>query len=163
MTSRYNLQFVKTFLYILSQHGVRESMNEYRTALMKLSNSFTENDFKDDFDVDKTVKTAYDNALEYKQLAGTMQEEYDKQKAASGDRVNHPSHYTWLKELCGVEVIDITRHMDFDLGNAIKYILRQGKKSEEGLSDNAKAVEDLEKAVFYINDKIKMLKKDGTK
>ena len=81
----------------------------------------------------------------------------------AADRVNHPSHYTWLKELCGVEVIDITRHMDFDLGNAIKYILRQGKKSEEGFSDNAKAIEDLEKVVFYINDKIEMLKRDDTK
>lgn len=73
------------------------------------------------------------------------------------NRVYHPSHYTWLKELCGVEVIDITRHMDFDLGNAIKYLLRQGKKSEKGISDRAKAIEDLKKAIFYINDKIKML------
>ena len=38
------------------------------------------------------------------------------------DKVNHPSHYTWLKDKCGIEVIDITRHMDFNLGNAIKYI-----------------------------------------
>lgn len=74
------------------------------------------------------------------------------------DRVNHPSHYTWLKELCGVEVIDITRHMDFDLGNAVKYILRQGHKSEEGMTDTDKAIEDLEKAVWYINDKIEMLR-----
>lgn len=82
--------------------------------------------------------------------------------AIEESRVNHPSHYTWLKELCGIEVIDITRHMDFDLGNAIKYILRQGRKGEEGMSSSAKAIEDLEKAVFYINDKIKMLK-DGIK
>jgi hypothetical protein len=47
--------------------------------------------------------------------------------------------------------------MDFDLGNAIKYLLRQGKKSEEGISDRDKAIEDLRKAIFYINDKIKML------
>ena len=45
------------------------------------------------------------------------------------DQVNHPSHYTWLKDKCGIEVIDITRHLDFDLGNAIKYILRAGKKT----------------------------------
>lgn len=75
----------------------------------------------------------------------------------SNDRVNHPPHYTWLKELCDIEVIDITRHMDFDLGNAIKYILRQGHKSEQGMSDKEKAIEDLKKAVFYLNDKIKML------
>ena len=73
------------------------------------------------------------------------------------DKVNHPTHYTWLKDLCGIEVIDITRHMDFDLGNAIKYLLRQGKKSEKGISDKDKAIEDLRKAIFYINDKIKML------
>ena len=73
------------------------------------------------------------------------------------DRVYHPSHYTWLKELCGIEVIDITRHMDFDLGNAIKYILRAGHKTEEGMTDSEKLVEDLKKARFYLDDKIKML------
>ena len=78
----------------------------------------------------------------------------------SKERVFSPSHYTWLKELCGIEVIDITRHMDFDLGNSIKYILRAGYKSEEGLSDKEKAIEDLKKAIWYINDKIKMLEKD---
>ena len=77
------------------------------------------------------------------------------------DRVNHPSHYGWLKELCGVEVIDITRHMDFDLGNAVKYILRQGHKTEEGMTDTAKAIEDLEKAIWYIKDKIKTMKKNS--
>ena len=73
------------------------------------------------------------------------------------DKVNHPSHYTWLKDICGIEVIDITRHLDFDLGNAIKYILRAGHKSEEGYDDTAKEIEDLQKAIFYINDKIKLL------
>lgn len=74
------------------------------------------------------------------------------------DRVNHPSHYTWLKEKCGVEVIDITRHMDFDLGNVVKYVLRCGHKSEQGMSDLEKEIEDLEKAEVYLKDKIKMLK-----
>ena len=31
------------------------------------------------------------------------------------DKVNHPSHYTWLKELCGIEVIDITRYDEIEL------------------------------------------------
>ena len=73
------------------------------------------------------------------------------------DRVNHPPHYTWLKDLCGIEVIDITRHMDFCLGNAVKYILRAGHKSEEGMNSREKEIEDLKKAIFYLNDKIKML------
>lgn len=76
------------------------------------------------------------------------------------DRVNHPSHYTWLKEKCGIEVIDITRHLDFDSGNAVKYILRAGHKSEEGYSDKEKQIEDFKKAIFYLNDKIKMLEKE---
>lgn len=73
------------------------------------------------------------------------------------DKVNHPSHYTWLKEKCGIEVIDITRHLDFDSGNAIKYILRAGHKSEEGYSNKEKQIEDFKKAIFYLNDKVKML------
>ena len=76
------------------------------------------------------------------------------------DRVNHPSHYTWLKEKCGIEVIDITRHLDFDSGNAVKYILRAGHKSEEGYSDKEKQIEDFKKAIFYLNDKIKMLEEE---
>ena len=80
-------------------------------------------------------------------------------KKASNDRVNHPSHYTWLKDLCGIEVIDITRHMDFNLGNSIKYILRSGHKKEEGYTDKQKTIEDLKKAVWYLNDEINTLEK----
>ena len=76
------------------------------------------------------------------------------------DKVNHPSHYSYLKKLVGIEVIDITRHMDFDLGNAIKYILRAGHKTEEGYDDKAKTIEDLKKAIWYINDKIKTLENE---
>lgn len=79
------------------------------------------------------------------------------------DRVEHPSHYTWLKEKCGIEVIDITRHLDFDLGNAIKYILRSGHKTELGYTEMQKQIEDLKKAAFYINDKIKVLENEDTK
>ena len=71
------------------------------------------------------------------------------------DPVNHPPHYNWLKDKCGVEVIDIARHLDFDLGNAIKYILRAGKKED--------SIQDLNKAIWYINDKIKMLENEINK
>lgn len=79
------------------------------------------------------------------------------------DRVEHPSHYIWLKDKCGIEVIDITRHLDFDLGNAIKYILRSGHKQEEGYTSRQKQIEDLKKAAFYINDKINVLENEDTK
>lgn len=82
---------------------------------------------------------------------------YKEDNKTSNDKVNHPSHYTWLKDLCGIEVIDITRHMDFNLGNSIKYILRSGHKKEKGYTDKQKTIEDLKKAVWYINDEIKLL------
>lgn len=78
-------------------------------------------------------------------------------KISCEEKVNHPSHYTWLKNLCDIEVIDITRHMDFNLGNSIKYILRSGHKKEEGYTDKQKTIEDLKKAIWYLNDEIKLL------
>ena len=85
---------------------------------------------------------------------------YDKIK--NDEKVNMPSHYTWLKEKCGIEVIDITRHLDFDLGNAIKYILRAGRKpiNKSNFNLNIAAIQDLKKALFYINDKIDMLENE---
>lgn len=74
------------------------------------------------------------------------------------DKVNHPSHYTTHPS--GVECIEITRHYDFCIGNAIKYLWRAGLKSEEGYTDTQKEIEDLKKAIFYINDKIKMLENE---
>jgi len=66
----------------------------------------------------------------------------------SDDVVAHPPHYTHHPS--GVECIDITEHMSFCLGNAIKYIWRCGLK-ENG-------VEDLEKAVWYIRREIQRRK-----
>ena len=63
------------------------------------------------------------------------------------DPVNHPAHYT--KHPSGIECIQITRHMNFNIGNAIKYLWRAGKKDAE--------VQDLKKAVWYIQDEIKRL------
>ena len=68
------------------------------------------------------------------------------------ENVDHPSHY--LKN-SGHEVIDVIEawNLNFSLGNAIKYIARSGKK------DPAKTIEDLEKAIFYLNYEISSLKK----
>lgn len=72
------------------------------------------------------------------------------------DKVNSPKHYT--SHPSGVECITITRHYGFAIGNAIKYLWRAGLKKEEGYSDVQKEIEDLEKAVFYIEDRIGQLK-----
>ena len=81
------------------------------------------------------------------------------------DQINHPSQYTWIKDKVGIEVIDITRHLDFDLGNAIKYILRAGKKpiNKSNSNLNVAAIQDLKKAIWYINDKIKMIENETYK
>jgi nucleoside 2-deoxyribosyltransferase len=62
------------------------------------------------------------------------------------DMVNHPSHYT----AGGIETKDFIRAkgLNYNLGNAVKYITRSGKKP------TACPIEDLRKAVFYLNDEI---------
>lgn len=74
--------------------------------------------------------------------------EMNQSSETINDPVNHPSHYTWHPS--GIEVIQITEHMNFCLGNAIKYILRSEHKKDQ--------VQDLEKAVWYINREIARLK-----
>lgn len=64
------------------------------------------------------------------------------------DNIEHPKHYT--SHPSGIECIQITRHMGFNLGNAIKYIWRADLKND--------ALEDLEKAVWYLRDEIKKRK-----
>ncbi len=95
------------------------------------------------------------NIIESNFLPSTVKK--SKLNSLKSDRVEHPSHYTWLKDKCGIEVIDITRHLNFNIGNIIKYCLRAGHKSEEGLSDKDKTIEDLKKAKFYIEDEIKRI------
>lgn len=73
------------------------------------------------------------------------------------NRVNHPAYY---KDPSGIECIDVARHRDFNIGNALKYLWRAGFKHEEGVSDVDKQIEDLKKAVFYINDEIALLIKN---
>lgn len=72
------------------------------------------------------------------------------------DNVNHPKHYT--SHPSGIECIEITRHYCFSIGNAIKYLWRAGLKKDASLEDKQKEIEDLEKAIWYINDRIKQLK-----
>lgn len=68
------------------------------------------------------------------------------------DMVNHPNHYT--TDPSGIECIEVVRHRNFNIGNAIKYLWRAGLKKEEGLEDKQKHIEDLKKAIFYLQDEI---------
>jgi hypothetical protein len=72
-------------------------------------------------------------------------------KSFEGDGVNHPSHYAdgWSN---GAEVIDITEHLNFNRGNAVKYLSRAGKKG-----GSEKELEDLQKALWYITREVQRL------
>lgn len=72
------------------------------------------------------------------------------------ENVNHPKHYN--SHPSGIECIEIARHYCFSIGNAFKYIWRAGLKKELGTEDIDKEIEDLEKAIWYINDRISELK-----
>lgn len=66
------------------------------------------------------------------------------------DNVNHPSHYN--QHPAGIECIDVVEHMNFNLGNAIKYVWRAAFKN---------GIEDLKKAVWYLQREIARLEKDA--
>ena len=63
----------------------------------------------------------------------------------TNDEVNHPAHYT---AYVGLEVIQLTEQMNFNRGNAVKYIARAGLKSYET------EIQDLEKAAWYLQREI---------
>jgi hypothetical protein len=69
----------------------------------------------------------------------------------SDDAVSHPSHYAdgWSN---GAEVIDITENLNFNRGNACKYLARAGKKGGP-----EKELEDLRKALWYVRREIERL------
>lgn len=71
------------------------------------------------------------------------------------DDVNHPSHYT--SDPSGVECIQITRHRNFNIGNAIKYIWRLGLKKSADKTEKQKTLQDIQKAIWYLEDEYKRI------
>lgn len=71
------------------------------------------------------------------------------------DRIN-PQHYKTGKAKCDcgrtIECIEVTRHMNFNLGNAVKYIWRYEHKG---------GLEDLKKSCWYINDQIELMERQN--
>lgn len=79
------------------------------------------------------------------------------EQKVSNDPVNHPSHYTSHPAKCecgrGIEAIQVTEHMGFNLGNATKYVWRCDLKKD--------AIEDLKKARWYIDREISKREKES--
>ena len=88
----------------------------------------------------------------------------------SQSNVDHPLHYNTNNPIIKhnhngkiievpVECIDVIRDMPSWKGNAIKYLWRVGLKKDASLSDKEKEIEDLEKSIWYIKDRIAQVKK----
>lgn len=65
------------------------------------------------------------------------------------DKINHPAHYNMHP--ANIECIEVTEYMSFNIGNAVKYLWRAGLKDKDA------TLEDLEKAIWYINREIQRL------
>ena len=73
------------------------------------------------------------------------------------DVIDHPPHYTSSPAKCSacgkqIECIDVTRHLDFCTGNAIKYLWRLGLKDDP--------IQEIEKAIKYLEFKREQLAED---
>lgn len=119
-------------------------------AQVHLINVRLNNDEEDKKSAISEMETAMCNAM---QLLKCLIDRKDKEQKT--DNVNHPSHYN--SHPSGIECIEIARHHNFNIGNTIKYLWRAGLKSEEGMEDTDKQIEDLNKAIWYIQDEIKRI------
>ena len=75
------------------------------------------------------------------------------QPSLTDARVNHPPHYK--NHPSGIECIQITKHETFCIGNAMKYIWRH--------KDKGRQVEDLKKAIWYLEEQIRMYTEEARK
>lgn len=76
-----------------------------------------------------------------------MQKQFPRSQSQHGDKINHPSHYTYSK-FETIEVIEAWK-LGFCLGNVVKYISRAEHKGA--------VVEDLKKARWYLDRRIQQL------
>lgn len=132
---------------------IKEAESLYKqidNAQVHLVNARLNNDEEGNKSAISEMETAMCNAM---QLLKCFIDSKDKEQKT--DNVNHPAHYN--SHPSGIECIEIARHHNFNIGNTIKYLWRAGLKSEEGMEDTDKQIEDLNKAIWYIQDEIKRI------
>ena len=93
--------------------------------------------YENQYDDDLKTSTEVDEVIYDFQVSCT-------QEKIENDAVNNPKHYT--NHPSGIECIQVTEHMGFNLGNAMKYIWRCDLKKD--------AIEDLKKARWYLDREI---------
>jgi hypothetical protein len=74
----------------------------------------------------------------------------ENREAKLGEAVDHPKHYNQIK---GVECIDVVEQMNFNLGNSLKYIWR--------CEDKGNKIQDIEKAIWYLQREIERTNKQN--
>lgn len=74
-------------------------------------------------------------------------------ETSGADVVNHPPHYSANPN--GIECIDVVEHMNFNRGNAVKYIWRAGAK------DPSEEIQDLCKAIWYLKREVERIEHGG--
>ena len=125
------------------------NMNFISTTTSKNNNPYKS--FNRQTIIDKTKS----NGIEY--ASKEINKIINKPEDGVNHTVDHPSYY---QDPSGVECITVARYRDFNIGNALKYLWRAGFKTEEGISNVDKQIQDLQKAIFYIKDEINKLNND---
>ena len=127
-----------------------------KSAVYEHSKYLTDSRYFEEYD--KTIKeliTVPDVVFEKSKVKTISLEEASKSISKT---IGHPSYYT--SHPSGIECIEIAKYYDFCIGSAIKYLWRAGLKSEEGKSTKEKEIEDLKKAITFIQFKIDTLTKE---
>lgn len=144
-------ELIETFHRTIVPYGVKltDEMLGYAGKIVTIKERKTI-DFSDYFQIeeDRGNNVWWDGAF----CSTAVPPDISDKESHTNDPVAHPAHYTYGK----IEVIDFIQDKDlnFALGNAVKYIVRAGHKAEQGMSDEEKAIQDLEKAKQYIDFEI---------
>lgn len=103
------------------------------------------------------------NYIESRRIDPEPQKDKEEQEAIADnvppqkDDAIHPKYYQGFTN--GAKPIDICEHLSFNCGQVVKYVSRAGKKKESGMTDKEKAIEDLEKAKYYLEREIRRIDK----
>lgn len=142
--AKVDMAFDKLMMYIKDC-----TQEEIESAIDELKKKYEKPKLTEFMPIRNIVLDPIEHIIPYSECDCGHEESDDK-----FDSVNHPAYYVG-----NIEVIDFIEDKDlgYHLGNAVKYISRAGKKHENGMSDKDKMIEDLRKAVWYINRKIEIL------
>lgn len=134
--------------------AIKYMMNKYADTLIALSDcpNITKEMKEHKFEDKKTDESIVKIKLEDNPMCDAIR---DCTMKYMDDKINHPKHYCEGRKYEPWDVIK-DWSLDYDLGCAVKYISRAGRK------DESKKLEDLEKAKAYLQHEIENIRKEAT-